>query len=158
MSVRLSAICLVSFLAASSFAMADDALVKLPKTPMPAAGPTTTAAQAFCGDAPGKAEDLIAKYSAQTGLKKVYETDQYSSYADDPKNATVMYTFTQKANPAYPAAVCRKIVHQGDDLTVVMKVVCDGEANACAKLQNDFNVMYGEMQAQIEHQISQQKK
>jgi hypothetical protein len=143
---------------AASSAFADEAIVKLPATPMPAAGPTMTAAQEFCGDASGKAEDLIARYSSKAGLQKVYETDQYLAYSDDPKNATVMYTLTTKKNPAYPAAVCRKIVRQGDLLTVAMKVVCDGDQTACAKLQNDFNVMNAQMQAQVDQQIAGQKK
>lgn len=143
---------------AVSPALADDSILKLPATPMPTAGPTTAAAQEFCGEASGKAEDLIARYSSKAGLQKVYESDQYLAYSDDPKNATVMYTFTKKKNPAYPAAVCRKVERQGDALTIAMKVVCDGEKDACAKLQNDFNVMNAQMQAQVDHQIAEQKK
>jgi hypothetical protein len=147
-----------AFLFAVSPALADDAIVKLPATPTPSAGPTVAAAQEFCGDASGKAEDLIARYSTKTGLQKVYDTDQYLAYSDDPKSATVMYTFTKKRNPAHPAIVCRKVQKQGDNLTIVMKVVCDGEKEACAKLQNDFNVMNAQMQAQVDQQIAAQKK
>jgi len=143
---------------AASPVFADDAIVKLPATPMPSAGPTMAAAQEFCGDASGKAEDLIARYSSKAGLQKVYESDKYVAFSDDPKNATVMYTFTTKKNPAYPAAVCRKVVRQGDNLTIAMKVVCDGEQVACASLQNDFNVMNAQMQAQVNQQIAGQKK
>jgi hypothetical protein len=148
----------VAFLFAVSPALADDAIVKLPPTPMPSAGPTNAAAQEFCGDATGKAEDLIARYSTKAGLQKVYDTDQYLAYSDDPKNAKVMYTFTKKRNPAYPAIVCRKVQQQGDNLTIVMKVVCEGDKEACAKLQNDFNVMNAQMQAQVDQQIAAQKK
>jgi hypothetical protein len=155
-STRLLSI--AAFLFAVSPALADDAIVKLPPTPMPAAGPTTTAAQEFCGDPPGKAEDLIAQYSTKAGLQKVYDTDQYLAYSDDPKNATVMYTLTKKRNPAYPAIVCRKVQHQGDNLTIVMKVICDGDKEACAKLQNDFNVMNAQMQTEVDQQIAGQKK
>ncbi|MFT3730403.1 MAG: hypothetical protein QM780_03115 [Hyphomicrobium sp.] len=152
---------LLSFAAlvfAASPALADDAIVKLPKTPMPTAGPTTAAAEEFCGAPVGKAEDLIATYSSKAGLQKVYESDKYIAYSDDPKNATVMYTFTTKKNPAHPAAVCRKVVRKGDVLTIDMKVVCDGEQVACASLQNDFNVMNAQMQAQVNQQIAGQKK
>ncbi len=143
---------------AASSAFADDAIVKLPATPAPSAGPTMTAAQVFCGDAPGKAEDLISRYSSQANLKKVYESDQYFAYSDDPKNPTVMYTFTTKRNAAHPAAVCRKVERQGDNLAITMKVVCDGDKEACAKLENDFNVMNAQMQAQVDQQIAAQKK
>jgi hypothetical protein len=155
--MRLLSFVAATFLAVSP-ALADDAIVKLPATPAPTAGPTMTAAQEFCGEASGKAEDLIARYSAKSGLQKVYESDQYLAFADDPKNATVMYTVTTKRNPAHPAAVCRKIERKGDNLTIAMKVVCDGNAEACAKLQNDFNVMNAQMQAQVDQQIAGQKK
>lgn len=147
-----------AFLLATTSAWADDAVVKLPATPMPSAGPTTAAAQEFCGDPTGKAEDLIARYSTKSGLKQVYTSDLYVAFSDDPTNASVMYTFTTKHNPAYPAAVCRKVVHEGDVLTVQMKVVCDGKDEPCAKLQNDFNVMTAKMQAEVDQQIAAQKK
>lgn len=138
--------------------LAEDSIVKLPATPAPSAGPTMTAAQEFCGDASGKAEDLIARYTTKAGLQKVYESDKYIAFSDDPKNSTVMYTFTTKKNPAHPAAVCRKIERKGDTLTIAMKVVCDGEQVACASLRNDFNVMNAQMQAQVDQQISGAKK
>ncbi|WP_045836662.1 hypothetical protein [Hyphomicrobium sp. 99] len=139
-------------------AWADDAIVKLPATPAPTAGPTAAAAQEFCGDPVGKAEDLIARYSTKSGLLQVYTSELYTAFSDDPKNASVMYTFTTKRNPAYPAAVCRKVVQEGQDLTVKMKVVCDGPTEACAKLQNDFNVMTAKMQAEVDQQIAAGKK
>ncbi|MBS0234586.1 MAG: hypothetical protein JSR99_13995 [Proteobacteria bacterium] len=142
------------FLFAAAPALAEQPIIQYPSTPAPSAGPTTSAAQEFCGDPSGKAEDLITRYSSKAGLQKVYESDKYLAYSDDPKNATVMYTFTTKRNPAYPAAVCRKVVRQGDNLTIAMKVVCDGDKLACASLQNDFNVMNAQMQAQVNQQIS----
>lgn len=148
----------VAALFVTSPVLAEDSIVKLPATPAPSAGPTMTAAQEFCGDASGKAEDLIARYTTKAGLQKVYESDKYIAFSDDPKNSTVMYTFTTKKNPAHPAAVCRKIERQGDTLTIAMKVVCDGEQVACASLRNDFNVMNAQMQAQVDQQISGAKK
>jgi hypothetical protein len=147
-----------AFLFAVSPALATDAIVKLPVTPMPSAGPTTAAAQEFCGDPTGKAEDLIARYSTKSGLHQVYTSDQYVAFSDDPKNSTVMYTFTTKRNPAHPAAVCRKPVQEGQNLTIKMAVVCDGEKDACAKLQNDFNVLTAKMQAEVDQKIAAQKK
>jgi len=139
-------------------ALANDPVVKLAPTPMPKAGPTVTAAEAFCGDPTGKAQELIDRYSAKAGLKQVYKSDQYIAYSDDEKNSTVMYTFTVKGHSAYPAAVCRKPVQQGDNLIITMSVVCDGEKEACATLKNDFNVMTAKMQAEVDQQISAQKK
>lgn len=155
---RMRSLSFAAVLFAASPVLADDSIVKLPATPAPTAGPTTTAAQAFCGEATGKAVDLIERYTSKAGLQKVYESDQYLAYSDDPKNPTAMYTFTTKRNAAYPAAVCRKVERRGDNLTIAMKVVCDGDQTACASLENDFNVMNAQMQAQVDQQISGQKK
>ena len=127
--------------------MADDPIVKVAPTPMPAAGPTVANAEQFCGDPAGKAEELIQRYSTKPGLKQVYKSADYVAFSDDEKNASVMYTFTAKGHPAYPAAVCRKPVREGGNLVIKMSVVCDGAAEACGKLRNDFNVMTAKMQA-----------
>jgi hypothetical protein len=145
-------------LALSLPALAEGPVVKLAPTPMPSSGPTVTAAEAFCGDPSAKAEELIARYSAKPELKRVYKSDQYVAYSDDEKNSTVMYTFTVKGHPAHPAAVCRKPVQKGDNLVITMSVVCDGEKEACTKLQNDFNVMTAKMQAEVDQKIEAQKK
>ena len=39
-----------------------------------------------------------------------------------------------------------------------MSVVCDGKADDCDKLRNDFNVMTAKMQAEVDQQIAAQKK
>jgi hypothetical protein len=148
----------VAALAFALPAFADDPVVKLAPTPMPSAGPTVTAAEAFCGDPSGKASELIQRYSTKPGLKQVYKSDQYVAYSDDEKNSSVMYTFTAKGNPAYPAAVCRKPVQKGDNLVITMSIVCDGDKDACANLKNDFNVMTAQMQADVDQKIAAQKK
>jgi len=149
---------LAALLAGALPAFADEPLVKLAPTPMPAAGPTVDAAQAFCGDPTGKAAELIERYTSRVGLKEVHKSDQYVAYSDDDKNSSVMYTFTAKGHPAYPAAVCRKPVQDGPNLIIKMAIVCDGEAEACNKLRNDFNVMMAKMQAEVDQQIAAQKK
>lgn len=138
-------------------ASADDSLVKPAATPAPIAGPTVAAAQGFCGEPTAKAEELYARYSNQTGLKQVYKSSDYVAYSDDDKNSTVMYTFTVKGQPAHPAAVCRKAVRDGDNLVLKMDVVCDGAADACSKLKNDFNVMTAKMQAQVDQDLAAKK-
>jgi len=148
----------VAALAFALPARADEPVVKLAPTPMPSAGPTVAAAEAFCGDPSDKAEELIQRYSTRPGLKQVYKSDQYVAYSDDEKNSSVMYTFTVKGNPAYPAAVCRKPVQQGDNLVITMSIVCDGDQEACTKLRNDFNVMTAKMQADVDQKIAAQKK
>lgn len=160
---RTSSLCFAAPIAAALLgfalpALADDPIVKLAPTPTPAAGPTVNAATQFCGDPTGKADELIQRYSTKPGLLQVYTSADYIAFSDDAKKSTVMYTFTTKSNPAYPAAVCRWQVKEGDNLLIKMTVVCDGKADACDKLKNDFNVMNAKMQAEVDQQIAAQKK
>jgi len=140
-------------LVAMSWANAEESLVAPAPTPPPAAGPTKDAAQGFCGDATAPAKDLIARYSASASLKQVYKSGQYVAYSDNEKDPTLMYTFTVEGQPAHPAAVCRRVVKDGEQVTIKMDVVCDGEAESCNKLKNDFNVMTARMQAEVDSRI-----
>ncbi len=155
----LRAAAIISLAAALSLpALAEEAIVKTAPTPPLAAGPTVAAAQAFCGDATAKAEELIARYSGDAKLKQVYKSADFLAFADDDKNATVMYTFTVAGHAAHPAAVCRRIVKEGDAAIIKMEVVCDGAAEACDKLRNDFNVLIAKMQAEVDQKIAAEKK
>jgi N-acetylglutamate synthase/N-acetylornithine aminotransferase len=141
-----------------SAAIAADDAVKPAPTPAPKAGPTVAAAEAFCGDTTAKAEELFTRYSSAKNLKQTYTSDQFVAYSDDEKNPTLVYTFTTKRHAAHPAAVCRKLVKEGDQAILRMVVVCDGEAGACANLKNDFNVMNAKMQVEVDQQITAGKK
>jgi hypothetical protein len=144
---------LSAFALLGSVAFAADDFVKPAPTPMPAAGPTVVAAQQFCGDPTGKADELITRYTTQKGLKETYKSIDYLAYSDDDKNPTVVYTLTVKGHAAHPSIVCRKQVKQGDALTLVMEIVCDGGEEACKKLRNDFNVLNAQMQAEVDNKI-----
>ena len=91
----------------SSAALAVEDIVKPEATPAPAAGPTVAAAQAFCGDPTGKADELAKLYMSKPELKQVDKSTEFLTYADDEKNPTVMYNFTTDKSPAHPSAVCR---------------------------------------------------
>lgn len=149
----LAALAAISVTAGAAFA-ADEAQ----KPAASAAGPTVAAAQAFCGETSGKADELAARYATAKDVKEIYKSDQYIAYSDDDKNPTRVYTFTVKGNPAHPAAVCRKIVKEGDTALVKMVVVCDGDAGKCADLQNDFNVMTAKMQVEVDQRMAADKK
>lgn len=138
-------------------ARAEDPIVKPQAAPRPAAGPTVAAAQEFCGDASGPAAELISRYSNDPKLKEVYKDNDYVAFSDDPKNSTVMYTFTTATNPAHPAAVCRRPEKAGDNIVIKMVVVCDGAKDACDKLRNDFNVLTARMQVEADQQLNQAK-
>jgi hypothetical protein len=150
---RAAALAIASMVTFALPVMATDDIIKPAPTPMPAAGPTIAAAQKFCGDTIAKADELITRYSAAKNLKETYKSVDYVAFADDEKAPTVVYTFTVKGHPAYPAAVCRKQAKEGENIVLRMEIVCDGEKEACDKLRNDFNVMNAKMQAAVDNQI-----
>lgn len=137
---------------------AEEQIVKHAETPAPTAGPTKAAAEGFCGDPTGTADELAKRYTDAGTLKQVDKSDQYITLADDPKNATVMYNFSTDKNPAHPVAVCRKLVKDGEEMTLKYNVVCGGSVEACAKAANDFNVLIARMQAAINEKIAGEKK
>ncbi len=156
----LAAVAAFSLAAASALSVTTIAAFAAEEAAKPTApaGPTVAAAQAFCGEPSGKADELAARYATAKGLKEIYKSNQYLAYSDDEKSPTRVYTFTVKGHPAHPAAVCRQIVKEGDAVTVKMVVVCDGEAGKCADLQNDFNVMTAKMQVEADQRMAADKK
>jgi hypothetical protein len=58
----------------------------------------------------------------------------------DRKNYT-FWSFAPKTNPAYPAAVKRRIVQEGDDLKIQMDVLCQAAKEPCDALVRDFQAM-----------------
>ena len=132
---------------------AEDPVVKHAETPAPNAGPTKAAAEGFCGDPSGSAEDLMKRYVDTGNLKQVDKSEQYLTYSDDPKNASVMYNFSTDKNPAHPIAVCRKLVKEGEQMTLKYNVVCGGAADACAKATSDFNTLIARMQLEIDSKV-----
>ena len=158
MNTRIVVLASLAACLSASAAFATEDFVKPAATPAPTAGPTLSAANEFCGEPSGKAEDLIARYSAQKNLKETYKSVDYVAYSDDEKNPTLVYTMTTKGHPAHPAVVCRKQDKDGDNIVLKMVVVCDGGKDACDKLRNDFNVMNAKMQAEVDQQIAARKK
>ena len=151
-TILLAAVAVFSLACVPAFAAEEAAKPAAP------AGPTVAAAEAFCGEPSGKAADLAARYSTAKDLKEIYKSNQYLAYSDDDKNPTRVYTFTAKGHPAHPAAVCRKIVKEGEAAVVKMVVVCDGDEAACANLRNDFNVMTAKMQVEVDQRMAADKK
>jgi hypothetical protein len=153
LGLRLTILSIAAALALPTGVHAENFLKQQP-LPTPKAGPTIAAAQKFCGDPADKADVLIDRYSKAENLKKVYESADYVAYADDEKAPTMMYTFTTKKNAAYPAAVCRKTVKEGDNLVMKMEIVCDGKEEACGQLSKDFTAMNAVMQSQVDTKIN----
>lgn len=145
------------WLAAPVGGRAEEPIVKHEPTPAPSSGPTLAAAEGFCGEPTAKADELAKRYMGQEGLQKIDDgSKQYLTYTDDPKNASVMYNFSTEDNPAHPVAVCRKLVREGEQITLKYNVVCGGSEDACAKATSDFNVLIARMQAQVNQQVGGQ--
>jgi hypothetical protein len=120
--------------------------------PVLAEEPATSTSD-FCGAPTGTALDLIQRYTTDPALKRVYKSTNYIAYSDDEKQSTVMYTFTTKDNPAYPAAICRKPQRVEGNLVIKMSIVCDGKPDACSDLKNQFNIMTARMQTEVNQKI-----
>jgi len=139
-------------------ATAEENLVKPAATPAPAAGPTKGNAEGFCGDPLATAAELRQRYTTKAGLTEIDKSNEFVTYSDDPKNPSAMYNFTIETSPAHPSAVCRKLVKEGDQTVLKFQVVCEANEAACAKLNNDFNVLIARMQTEIDSRIKSGQK
>ena len=107
----------------------------------------------FCGRASGEPAAIQADIAKAPGIKKVHRSADYVAYQDEATGA--VFTFTQEAvGPAHPAAVCRKPVKDGDNLTLQMVILCKGESNACQVLESDFKLLNAQMEAAIKNEAA----
>jgi hypothetical protein len=104
----------------------------------------------FCGRPTAEPDALLAAVTT-AGMRKIFEGPEYHAYQDPASEA--VYTFTyQGVGPAHPAAVCRKPVRTGGDLTLQMVVVCRGAVDACQRLESEFKKLNAQMEAHIRGQ------
>lgn len=101
----------------------------------------------FCGMPSGEPAALQAAVGKLVGVKEILKDQQYVAF-QDPAAETV-FTFTIAGHNAHPAAVCRKPVKSGDQLTLQMTIVCKGDQESCAKLTQDFKELNARMQIEI---------
>lgn len=107
----------------------------------------------FCGRATGEPAALEAEISKTAGVKEIHRGPEYVAYQDEASEA--VFTFTQAAvGPAHPAAVCRKPVRDGENLTLQMVIVCKGEIDACQRLESDFKLLNAQMEAAIRNEAA----
>ncbi len=111
-------------------------------------------ATAFCGRATGDPAAILADVSKAAGIKEIHRGPEYIAYQDEATQA--VFTFTQEgAGPAHPAAVCRKPVKDGENLTLQMVIVCKGDGAACQRLESDFKQLNAQMEAAIRNEAEQ---
>jgi len=107
----------------------------------------------FCGRAKGDPTALQSDVAKMTGIKEILRSPEYVAYQDEATET--VFTFTQAAvGPAHPSAVCRKPVKDGDNLTLQMVIVCNGETDACQRLESDFKLLNAQMQAAIRNEAA----
>ena len=53
----------------------------------------------------------------------------------------VLWSFTPKDNPAFPAVVKRAVVQEGGKIYIATKVLCEAPKSACDQLVADFDML-----------------
>lgn len=109
----------------------------------------------FCGSGTGAPDALLQQVKGMAGVKEIHRDREFVAY-QDPASQSV-FTFTDAAHAAHPAAVCRKPVQKGDQLEIEMAIVCKGPDAKCAALEQDFKLLNAKMQADINNQIQARK-
>ena len=120
------------------------------------AGAARAADADFCGTPTATPQALQATVSKADGVKEIFRNKEFVAYQDG--NSQTLYTFTEPAEQSHPAAVCRKPVKTGDDLTLEMAIVCQGKAEECQRLEADFKLLNAKMEADIRNQASAASK
>ncbi len=90
----------------------------------------------------------IGYSSPQAALKALYARRpdvQFSLQngwiiAADKANETV-WSFAEKNNPAWPAAVKRQVIQNGDKFYVATNILCGGTTAACDQLPGEFEAL-----------------
>ena len=78
-------------------------------------------------------------------MKQVFRDSTYIAFQD---NATfAMWTFTVDGNPAHPSVVCRAPYQAGNEIRLDMVISCGGAADACQRMEQEFNALNAQMQA-----------
>jgi hypothetical protein len=108
----------------------------------------------FCGRESNTPATMEVEISKAAGIREIFRGPEYVAYQDEASQA--VYTFTQAAQgAAHPAAVCRKPVRDGDNLTLQMVVVCQGASDDCQRLESDFKLLNAKMDAAIRNEAGQ---
>ena len=108
----------------------------------------------FCGRSTGEPDVLQAEISKAAGVKEIFRGPEYVAYQDQASQA--VFTFTQASQgKAHPAAVCRKPVKDGDNITLQMVTICKGETESCQRLEGDFKLLNAQMEAAIRNEAGQ---
>lgn len=112
-------------------------------------------AGSFCGSETAAPDALLQTVKGMTGIKEIHRDREFVAFQEPGSSA--VYTFTEPAHAAHPAAICRKPVQKGDQLEIEMAIVCKGPDAKCGELEQDFKLLNAKMQADINNQINARK-
>jgi hypothetical protein len=109
------------------------------------------AATDFCGRPTASPEVLQAEISKAAGTKEIFRGAEYVAFQDEATQAVFTFT-TPGQGAAHPAAVCRKPVREGDNMTLQMVIICKGAGDECQRLESDFKLLNAKMEAAIRNE------
>ena len=119
----------------------------------PGAAPAAAADIDFCGRSTGEPAALQEAISKAAGIKEIHRGPEYIAYQEDGTEA--VFTFSLPAQGgAHPAAICRRPVKDGDNLTLQMVIVCKGETWACQALESDFKLLNAQIEAAVRNEAA----
>ena len=104
------------------------------------AAPVT--AQDLCGRPTAPPSKLFAIFTKQKF--PVLNRDQQFVAFEDRAKSTV-WTFTAAGHAAHPSAVCRRMLEQGGQIQLEMKIRCDAPEPACKQLLAEFQALNARM-------------
>jgi hypothetical protein len=99
---------------------------------------TPVSARAHAGDLCGTPAMAPSEKLQQFQAAKALETFRDSQYLALRDAAGINWTFTQPANPAHPAVVCRRIVGPEGKLELETNADCRSSQQACDAMMADF--------------------
>ena len=84
--------------------------------------------------------DAMAGVRARPGVE--FSTENGWTIAVD-REAMTVWSFAPDGYPAYPAVVMRRVVQEGEQVSLEMKVLCEAEKAECDDLVRTFAEMNG---------------
>jgi hypothetical protein len=108
----------------------------------------------LCGTPSMAPSDKLRQLQAAKA-EETFRDPQYLAYRD---SAGITWTFTQPANPAHPAVVCRRIVGPEGKLELETDAECLASRKACQAMMADFAKLNAAMMEEMKAQAARPKR
>jgi hypothetical protein len=104
----------------------------------------------FCGRPFEPRGDLLTSARADVRLTLFHEDQNYAAFTDRNR-LPIIHAFTKPAHPAYPAAICRELIHEPDgSWSVKINIRCAADKAICDQLAADYRQLDREMRESLE--------